>query len=120
MRVLGVVLLVSLVSGGCTPIDASAPKREFARFDCDRGFKRTDWKAQRLKTAQSISTCGWVDGWSERKLRKELGDPISSDGGYSVWEVASSQGGLGPTNWFLVVKFRDGQVARAYTETRSV
>lgn len=90
-------------------------------FACDRGFRAEDWRAERLKTAQSAEKCGWLRGWRRRQLVEVLGQPATRSARHLTWEVGSSDRGIGPSAWSLSAGLSAaGRVERASTELRGV
>jgi hypothetical protein len=66
------LLTCGLVFAGCFGLGSSSPDE--ATFNCTRGFRAADWNSKnRLKTGQSIAKCGWLDGWTVGRVRRELG-----------------------------------------------
>jgi hypothetical protein len=68
-----VLLCVATSLSGCLGLGTS---KDEATFDCKRGFRVADWQStRRLRTGQSIAKCDWLAGWSERRVRRDLGRP---------------------------------------------
>jgi hypothetical protein len=110
-------LLTLAVVAGC---GESAAEREQRAYACERGFRAADWRAEPLMTAQSIARCGWLDGWSERRLVRALGRPHDRHRRYRTWWVDSSAQGLGPHSWALVVEVDGRRVTKAATDLQAV
>ena len=117
-----VLLACSLVLTGCLGLGSSSPDE--ATFNCDRGFRVADWNSkERLKTGQSIAKCGWLDGWPEARVRRELG---RRDFGPSLAPEYVLPGGEDASRrlrqWLLKLMFDRGsrQLKTAKTETMPV
>jgi len=117
----GLVLLALSVTGCGGFLSAEPPPSELETFDCGRGFVRSDWNKQPPKTAQSLVACRWADGWTERRVLKNLRRPTGRNEQYRVWDLGPSNSGLGPMNWFLAIEIgTDGRVLEATITTRAV
>lgn len=91
---------------------------ENAAFDCDRGFRESDWTAQPLKTAQSIEKCDWLDGWTRSRVTQALGKATTTKGADRRWVVGVSKASNGAANWVLTVSFApEGGVTGTRTST---
>lgn len=88
-----------------------------APWSCDRGLRSEDWKPfghdDRVRTGRAIAKCGWVDGWTRQEVEARLGP---SDSGtrkrFMSYELGDCDCGLGPTHWFLVLRFSPGTGGR--------
>jgi hypothetical protein len=111
-----VSVLAALGGAGC-----AGSNDEDATFACDRGFRSSDWKTEALKTGQSIVKCGWVNGWSEQSVRRELGRPYGGSARNGIhYNLGASQEGIGPLLWILTIEldFDSRRVIDASTETK--
>lgn len=115
-------LACSVMLTGCFGLGSSSPDE--ATFNCDRGFRAADWSSRaRLKTGQSIARCGWLDGWPQARVRRELGRP---DFGTPLAPEYILPGGKDASmrlrEWLLKLKFDhgSGRLKTAETETMPV
>jgi hypothetical protein len=97
-----------------------ADKADRVTFDCDRGLRATDWRTDRLMTAQSIAKCDWLDGKSRDQVTKALGAPDKTEGtALSQWNVGKSAGSNGGGKWVLTLTYdaTTGNVSKSVTQT---
>ena len=114
------LVFVAVATAGCS---VGIFPDDDATFACDRGFRASDWESNTLKTGQSIAKCGWLKDWSQRRVRRVLGEPDGGSARNGIRHVlADSRSSIGPAIWILTIKvdFDSRRVIGARTDTESV
>jgi hypothetical protein len=131
-RIWGAIALVcALVIAGLSallflwsPFGSGGPEP----WPCDRGFRAEDWRRSgsdgRVRTGRAIAECGWMDGRPADDVLELLGSGNGgSRPGYVSYQLGNCDCGLGPTAWFLVLRFgptHEGVVTEADAATRGI
>jgi hypothetical protein len=96
-----------------------------SEISCGRGYRSQDFVQRRLATARAATRCRWLIGWSEQRVIQAFGRSQYREGSKGLlvsYDVGSSDAGIGPTDWFLVIRFDHpgGTVLSSHLEQRPV
>lgn len=123
-----IVIVVASLAAVSAVITAVAALLLFLAFrsndpdvrSCDGGFKKSEWRQDRKAVGRAIGKCDWLEGWTTAQMYAALGNPdYAPYQRYYTWDLGAADQGIGPMNWFLIIRVRDGRVMSMDAEARN-